>query len=53
MAQLDKLKVMIAAEGDAAASVDLLAILAGKDAAIADLTAKAAVIPPKKVGSEK
>jgi phage I-like protein len=46
MAQLDKLKVMIAAEGDAAASVDLLAILAGKDAAIADLTAKAATPDP-------
>ena len=40
MAQLDKLKGMLAAEGDAAASVDLLAVLAGKDAAIADLTAK-------------
>ncbi len=49
MAQLDKLKGMIAAEGDTAAtSVDLLAILAGKDAAIADLTAKAATPDPAK-----
>ena len=48
MAQLDKLKGMIAAEGDAATSVDLLAILAGKDAAIADLTAKAATPDPAK-----
>lgn len=46
-AQLDKLKGMIGGEGDAAAtSVDLLAILAGKDAAIADLTAKAATPDP-------
>ncbi|HML56419.1 MAG TPA: phage protease [Solidesulfovibrio magneticus] len=48
-AQLDKLKGMIGGEGDAAAtSVDLLAILAGKDAAIADLTAKAATPDPAK-----
>ena len=47
-AQLDKLKGMIGGEGDAAASVALLAILAGKDTAIADLTAKAATPDPAK-----
>ena len=45
MAQLDKLKAQIGADA-AATSVDLLAILAGKDAAIADLTAKAAKPDP-------
>ncbi|MGD9610778.1 MAG: phage protease [Desulfovibrionaceae bacterium] len=44
-AQLDKLKAQIGADA-AATSVDLLAILAGKDAAIADLTAKAATPDP-------
>jgi len=39
-AQLDKLKGMIGGADAAAASVDLLAILAGKDAALADLTTK-------------
>lgn len=48
-ALLDKLKGQVAPEGEAAAtSVDLLAILAGKDAAIADLTAKAAAPDPAK-----
>jgi len=46
-AQLDKLKGQVAPEGEtAAASVDLLGILAGKDAAIADLRAKAAAPDP-------
>lgn len=39
-AQLDKLKGQVTSAGEAAASVDLLAILAGKDAALADLTAQ-------------
>ncbi|OLN30439.1 Phage-associated protease [Desulfovibrio sp. DV] len=39
-AQLDKLKGQVTSAGEAATSVDLLAILAGKDAALADLTAK-------------
>ncbi len=47
-AQLDKLKGMIGGDGEAAASVDLLAVLAGKDTAIADLTAKAATPDPAK-----
>ena len=45
-ALLDKLKAQVATGSEAAASVDLLAILAGKDAAIADLTAKAATPDP-------
>jgi len=46
MAQLDKLKAMLAGAASAATSVDLLAILAGKDATIADLTAKVAQPDP-------
>ncbi|MGE4539218.1 MAG: phage protease [Desulfovibrio sp.] len=46
-AQLDKLKAQIGAD-PAATSVDLLGILAGKDAAIADLTAKVAAPDPAK-----
>jgi len=46
MAQLDKLKTMLAGTDAAATSVDLLAILAGKDQAIADLTAKAKAPDP-------
>ncbi len=47
-ARLDTLKAQVATGNEAAASVDLLAILAGKDAAIADLTAKAATPDPTK-----
>ncbi|UJX40868.1 phage protease [Desulfovibrio sp. JY] len=47
-AQLDKLKGQVAPEADAATSVDLLGILAGKDAAIADLRAKVAAPDPAK-----
>jgi phage I-like protein len=48
IAQLDKLKTMLAGEGEAATGVDLLAILAGKDAAIAALTAQADKPDPAK-----
>ncbi len=47
-ARLDALKAQVTTGAEAAASVDLLAILAGKDAAIADLTAKAATPDPAK-----
>ncbi|QAZ67038.1 phage protease [Solidesulfovibrio carbinolicus] len=45
-ARLDALKTQVTTGAETAASVDLLAILAGKDAAIADLTAKAATPDP-------
>lgn len=47
-ARLDALKTQVTTGAETAASVDLLAILAGKDAAIADLTAKAATPDPAK-----
>lgn len=45
-ARLDALKTQVTTGAETAASVDLLAILAGKDTAIADLTAKAATPDP-------